>query len=101
MNPYDEILIKPYYDRVIPFYHCTENFNRIHAIGIKNGRCCAIDFDGNTEVLPISASELRTVGCRHFNLGESKNKKNTIRLTEAQFKRLLTECITKIINEIA
>ena len=26
---------------------------------------------------------------------------NSIRLTEAQFKRMLTECITKIINEIA
>lgn len=26
--------------------------------------------------------------------------KNTLRLTEAQFKRMLTECITKIINEI-
>ncbi len=32
---------------------------------------------------------------------ESKNRKQVIRLTETQFKRLLTECITKIINEIA
>ena len=33
------------------------------------------------------------------NVDESYRK--TIRLTEAQFKRMLTECITKIINEIA
>lgn len=30
-----------------------------------------------------------------------KEKPTKIRLTEAQFKRMLTECITKIINEIA
>ncbi|MDE6522691.1 MAG: hypothetical protein K2L17_07730 [Muribaculaceae bacterium] len=100
MTPYDEILIRPYYDRIIPFHHCSENYNRMHAIGIKNGRCFAIYFDGNTEVLSMNASELSTIGCRHFhNLGESKKK--SIRLTEAQFKRMLTECITKIINEIA
>lgn len=100
MTPYDEILIRHYYDRIIPFHHCSENYNRMHAIGIKNGRCFAIDFDGNTEVLSMNASELSTIGCRHFhNLGESKKKQ--IRLTEAQFKIMLTECITKIINEIA
>lgn len=32
---------------------------------------------------------------------ESRNMNNVLRLTEAQFKRMLTECITKIINEIA
>ena len=31
----------------------------------------------------------------------NENRQQTIRLTEAQFKRVLTECITKIINEIA
>ena len=35
------------------------------------------------------------------NKFESINRQQTIRLTEAQFKRILTECITKIINEIA
>lgn len=30
-----------------------------------------------------------------------ENKMHILRLTEAQFKRMLTECITKIINEIA
>ena len=34
-------------------------------------------------------------------LVESKHNHSVIRLTEAQFKRMLTECITKIINEIA
>ena len=100
MTPDDEILIKPYYDRIIPFHHCSENYNRIHAIVFKDGRCFAIYFDGNTEVLSMNASELSTIGCRHFhNLRESKKK--SIRLTEAHFKMMLTECITKIINEIA
>ena len=31
----------------------------------------------------------------------NENRQQTIRLTKAQFKRILTECITKIINEIA
>lgn len=35
------------------------------------------------------------------SLGEFKCLPKTIRLTESQFKRMLTECITKIINEIA
>lgn len=100
LTPDDEILIKPYYDRIIPFHHCSENYNRMHAIGIKDGKCFAIDFDGKTEVLSMNTSELNTIGCRHFhNLGESRKKH--IKLTEAQFKRILTECITKIINEIA
>ena len=30
-----------------------------------------------------------------------ENKKKTIRLTETEFKQMLVECITKIINEIA
>lgn len=36
--------------------------------------------------------------CHSQNMHESTT---SIRLTEAQFKRMLTECITKIINEIA
>lgn len=36
--------------------------------------------------------------CHSQNMHESQI---SIRLTEAQFKKLLTECITKIINEIA
>lgn len=35
------------------------------------------------------------------SLKENKCSYTTIRLTESQFKRLLTECVTKIINEIA
>lgn len=35
------------------------------------------------------------------SLREGKHISKTIRLTEAQFKKMLTECITKIINEIA
>ena len=31
----------------------------------------------------------------------SENKRRTIRLTETEFKQMLVECITKIINEIA
>ena len=31
----------------------------------------------------------------------NENKKKTIRLTETEFKQMLVECITKIINEIA
>ena len=38
-----------------------------------------------------------------YNVVKNENIENnrTLRLTEAQFKRMLTECITKIINEIA
>lgn len=94
--------------KVLPFAHWfflvrfqADNKGRVYAI--VEDACYEGDYhNDNMNTQPYGESYLRlkqviTESIRRFR----PNRQQTIRLTEAQFKRILTECITKIIDEIA
>lgn len=70
------------------------------------GWLCALGYNGKVYNLKRTWREAymestKIPSCIDIIAESINTENNTIRLTEAQFKKMLTECITKIINEIA